>query len=200
MLNSAAGVMFPSAMAPPIRTIRSIPPVPCASRYRATFVNGPVGTSVTGRAAAATAPAIHSTASRETGSTFGGGQRRPVEPALAVDVCRDDELALQRLRRSGGDGHVRAARELQDAQRVRRGLLERLVAVGRRHAEQVELGACQREQQRDRVVVPGVAVEDDRRGRHGVGRYDSCAAPGAVRYAASANVTSPTQATSTPPE
>jgi hypothetical protein len=32
MLNSAAGVMFPSAIAPPISTIRSIAVRPCRSR------------------------------------------------------------------------------------------------------------------------------------------------------------------------
>ena len=32
MLNSAAGVMLPSAMAPPISTTRAMPAVPCAAR------------------------------------------------------------------------------------------------------------------------------------------------------------------------
>ncbi len=43
MLNSAAGVMLPSAIAPPIRTIRagSMP----RSSARATLVSGPTGTS-----------------------------------------------------------------------------------------------------------------------------------------------------------
>ena len=88
-------------------------------------------------------------------------KRRPVEPALAVHVRRDDELARERTLGAGGDRDVGALHELEDAQRVRGGLLERLVAVGRRDAEELELRAREGEQQRDRVVVPRIAVEDD---------------------------------------
>ena len=93
-------------------------------------------------------------------------QRRAVEAALAVHVRGDDELALERPVGTRGDRHIRAASELEHAQRVRGRLLERLVPVGRRHAEELELRAREREEQRDRVVVAGVAVEDDRRRAH----------------------------------
>ena len=48
MLNSAAGVMLPSAIEPPISTMRSTFAPPVRSSSRAMFVSGPVGTSVTG--------------------------------------------------------------------------------------------------------------------------------------------------------
>ena len=51
--------------------------------------------------------------------------------------------------------------ELEHPQRVGGRLGERLVAGDGRDAEQLELGRGQREQDRDRVVVAGVAVEDD---------------------------------------
>ena len=80
MLNSAAGVMLPSAIAPPMTTICASPSVPWRSRYRATFVSGPVGTSVTGRGAEATAAAIQPTASVETGSVLACGSAGPSRP------------------------------------------------------------------------------------------------------------------------
>ena len=44
-------------------------------------------------------------------------------------------------------------------------LSQRLVPGDRGDAEQLDLGAREREHQRDRVIVPGVAVEDDRASR-----------------------------------
>ena len=83
MLNSAAGVTLPSAIAPPISTIRS----GLASGWRAsrsaTFVSGPVATSV--------APSIRSarksTACCGEGSACGGGRSgpsRPVSPCTSA--------------------------------------------------------------------------------------------------------------------
>ena len=106
---------------------------------------------------------MKATASIEAGRGRRLRQRRPVQPALAVDVRGDDELPLERPVRAGRDRDVGPADELEHPQRVRGRLLQRLVAVRRRHAEELDLGAREREQQRDRVVVPGVAVEDDRR-------------------------------------
>ena len=91
------------------------------------------------------------------------GQARPVEPGLAMDVGGDEELAGERPVGAGCDVHVPTADELEDAQGVRRRLLERLVPGDRRDAQEVELRAREREQERDRVVVPRVAVEQDRR-------------------------------------
>ena len=69
--------------------------------------------------------------------------------------------------------------------RVRRRLLERLVAVHRGDAEQLELRAREREQQRDRVVVPGIAVEDDRDGHAGSIGFAGRACPSISRHRAS---------------
>ena len=97
----------------------------------------------------------------------GRRQRRTVEAAVAVDVRRDRQLPFERAVGAGSDRDVGAAGEIEHAQRIRRRLLERLVAVDRGDAENLELGAREREQQCDRVVVPRVAVEDDRdRGAH----------------------------------
>jgi hypothetical protein len=83
-----------------------------------------------------------------------------------VDVLRDEELALERPVGAGRDRDVAATRELEHAERVRRRLLERLVAGDGRDGPQLDLRARQREQDRDRVVVARVAVEEDR-GRSG---------------------------------
>ena len=73
----------------------------------------------------------------------------------------DVTLADQRPVGAGGDGDVEAVRVIEDADRVRGRLLERLIARHGGHAEQSQLGAGECEQQRDRVVVARVAVEDD---------------------------------------
>jgi enoyl-CoA hydratase/carnithine racemase len=79
-----------------------------------------------------------------------------------VHVLRYDELALERPVGARRDRDVCAAGELEHAERVGRGLLERLVAPDGGDAEQLDFRAGEREQDRDRVVVPGVAVEEDR--------------------------------------
>ncbi len=89
-------------------------------------------------------------------------QLRSVEPTVAVDVSGDVELAYERPVGADRDRHVGAADEREHPERVVGRLLECLVAVRRRDADELELGTREREQQRDRVVVPGVAVEDDR--------------------------------------
>jgi hypothetical protein len=87
----------------------------------------------------------------------------PVEPALAMNVGGDPALADERPVGTGRDRQVAAADVLEDAKCVCRRLLERLVAGDRRDAEELDLRARQGEQERDRVVVTGVAVEEDRR-------------------------------------
>jgi hypothetical protein len=64
--------------------------------------------------------------------------------------------------RGGGSGHVYPG-ELEHTDCIRGRLLDRLVAGHGRHPAQLELRAPEREQERDRVVVTGVAVEEDRR-------------------------------------
>ena len=157
MLNSAAGVMFPSPMAPPISTIRAgrMP----RSSASATFVSGPTGTStVSGR----------HVLDEEVDSVLGDGLRRalrqlrPVHAALAVDVRGDVGLALERAVRPHRDRHVLPAHEREHAERVVRRLVERLVPVDGRDADEIDLRARERKQERDRIVVPGIAIDDDR--------------------------------------
>ena len=89
-------------------------------------------------------------------------QHRAIEPALAVDVRGRGELAHERAIGAARDGHVRAAGQLEHAERVVGRLVEGLVAMDGRHPEQLDLGARKRQQEGDRVVVPRVAVDDDR--------------------------------------
>ena len=127
MLNSAAGVMLPSAMAPPMSTIspsRAAASGCCASS-RATLVSGPVGDED---------GAVHDPLGEEVDGVRADrrgrrvGEHRAVEPALAVDVRRDDELALQGRSAPAATGTSVRPGELEDAERVRGRLLERLVA------------------------------------------------------------------------
>ncbi len=80
MLNSAAGVMFPSPIAPPIRTMRSTLAPPVRSSSSATFVSGPVGTSVTGAGLAAIVRTMKSTAPSPPGPLLAGGSAGPSRP------------------------------------------------------------------------------------------------------------------------
>ena len=160
MLNSAAGVMFPSAIAPPMRTIRCRPDA-AVERQRDVRQRPDGHEHGLGR---------HVLDEEVDGALLDrlGGARRQlgaVEAALAVDVGGDVELAHERPLGTDGDRHVGAVDEREQPEGVVRRLVERLVAVRRRDADELELRAREREQERDRVVVPGVAVEDDRR-RH----------------------------------
>ena len=160
MLNSAAGVMLPSAIAPPMSTIRRRLAMPRASAS-ATFVSGPVGDEhrlrprvlgeevdrvlldrLGGRAAAARA--------RRARSRRGRGRRRSGSRTSGRSAPRATGTSLRPASSSTRSAFVGR-------------LLERLVAVDGRDADELELRAREREQERDRVVVPGVAVEDDRR-------------------------------------
>ena len=98
------------------------------------------------------------------GDGFGARRREvdAVEPGLAVGIGCDDELADEGSVRAGGDWNIRPARELEDAECVRRRLVERLVSGHRGHAEDVELRAAEREEERKRVVLARVAVDEDR--------------------------------------
>ena len=125
----------------------------------ATFVSGPVGTRTT-------------SGSIRLGEEVGGvrvdgprgrlGQLGAVEARLAVDVRRGAEVAPQRRLGAGGDRDVAPAGDLERDERVAGRLVERLVAGDGRDADQLDLRRGEREQDRDRVVVAGVAVDDDR--------------------------------------
>jgi hypothetical protein len=92
-------------------------------------------------------------------------QLRPVEPAAAVHVGRRLERPAQRPRRARGDRHPGHTRERADAQGVLRHRRELAVAADRRDRAQIGVGIARREEDREGVVVPGVAVQHDR-GRH----------------------------------
>ena len=103
MLNSAAGVRLPSPIEPPISTIRSGRASGCSASRSATFVSGPVGTSVSAPSRARICP--RQEVDRVLGDRRARRRRQvgPVEPGLAVDVRRDvaraDERAAPRRRR-----------------------------------------------------------------------------------------------------
>ena len=170
MLNSAAGVRLPSPIEPPIRTIRSGRASGCRASSSAMFVSGPVGTSVRRPSRARISRARKSTACSGRSAPARGGQVGAVEAALAVHVRGDRALAHERPVGAAVDRDVAAAGELEHAQGVRGRLLDRLVAADGRDADELELGRGEREQERDRVVVAGIAVEDDR-GRAHAGQY-----------------------------
>ncbi len=88
-----------------------------------------------------------------------------------MNVCGDMPLSDQRSRRPGRDRNVAPADMVEHFDRVRRRLLQRLIAGDRCHPEQRYLRARERQQQRDRVVMPRIAVEDD------VGHAGSIASP-----------------------
>src|SRR6266849_3890856 len=90
----------------------------------------------------------------------------PVQTGLAVNLRGDELLADERPICTGGDGDVGASCKLEHADRIRRRLVERLVAGGGGDAEQLHFRRGYREKQRDRVVVPRVAVDEDRRRAH----------------------------------
>jgi hypothetical protein len=102
------------------------------------FVSGPVGTSVT------------------------------VEPGGSVNLRRDPQRPHERTVGARGDRDVRPTGERQDPERVAGRRVETRVAADGRDPEQVDLRPRDREEDRERVVVAGIAVQDDRPGpRHG---------------------------------
>ena len=128
------------------------------------FVSGPTGTSVTGSAEPRMRSARKSTACWATGRALRLGERGPVEAGFPVHVGGDEELAGERAgrrrrrpgRRPGRRARARGGRSRSSSSSV-------WLPGDGRDAEKVELGAREREQKRDRVVVARVAVEQDRR-------------------------------------
>jgi hypothetical protein len=107
------------------------------------------------------------------GPSLGERQVRPVEARVSVNVGRDKRRADERAVGACRNLDVVSADELEDAERIGGRLLQRLVAGDCRHPAHLQLRARKRQEQRDRIVVPRVAVEEDRRGRH----RDSSAQP-----------------------
>ena len=89
---------------------------------------------------------------------------RSVEARLAVDLGGVHGRGGERLGAAGGDRNVDPG-ELQDRQGVARRVGERGVAVDGCHGEEIEVARC--EQDRDRIVVTGVAIDQDLGSRPG---------------------------------
>ena len=107
-------------------------------------MSGPSATSVT-RPSEASSFAARILCVLGDGLDAGRREVDAVEPGLAVGIGCHDERAREGSLRPGGHANVRPARELEDAERIRRRLVERLVSGHRSHAENVELGASERE-------------------------------------------------------
>ena len=146
-------------------TIRSGRASGCRARSSATFVSGPVGTSVTAPLRARICSARKSAACCPSGSRLGGGRSgpsSPVSPWTYAATCGSRTSGAAAPAATGT-----SSRPTKSRTRIAFAVVfaQRLVAGDRRNAEHLQLGRREREQQRDRVVVPGIAVEQDRR-RH----------------------------------
>ena len=86
-----------------------------------------------------------------------------------MHVARVDGLLEEWAGGPGGDGYVAPVAGVQDGQRVGDHVVQAGVATDAGDGPQVEVGVQGGEQQRARVVDPGVDVEHDRRtdGGHG---------------------------------
>ena len=127
------------------------------------FVHGPTGTSQQ-PSWARTVSMMKPTASVGRHRARHGRQLGAVHAALAVDVLGVQHGGQQRPGRARVDGRV-DAEQLGHHQRVGGGAGQRGVAVHRGDAEQV--GVAGGDDDGHRVVVAGVAVEDDRGAGHG---------------------------------
>ena len=108
-LNSAAGVTFPSPIAPPIQTMRSMRSCTsgCRSSRRATFVSGAVGTRTTlGSISSARKSAAGPPTGRDDGSCS-SGPSRPVSPCTCA--------AVRSSRRSGASAPAATGMSLRPA-------------------------------------------------------------------------------------
>ena len=161
MLNSAAGVTLPS----PMRAAHQHDPLGPRVGVQGEEERDVRQRARSGRASPARRrdrSARKSTACSATGAALGGGSVGPSSPVSPWTYAATNGSRTSGRSAPAATGTSRAADELEHAERVRRRLLERLVAGDRRHAEQLDLRAREREQQRDRVVVARVAVEEDR--------------------------------------
>ena len=176
MLNSAEAVVLPSPSEPPISEIAAIRSRrPGAARSSsATFVERTgrdQGDRLVGGAEQAAGQLERAERCR---ADRGLGKVRAVEPRVAVERDRDPRLADDRAFRAGGDRHVGPAQQGQHPERVAGRPVEPGVAGDRGDREQPELRPGQRQDDRQGVVVTGVAVEDDRDRGH---RRQRIAAP-----------------------
>ena len=95
------------------------------------------------------------------------GKRGAGEAVGAMDTDRRPQGFQDRTRTAGMDGHMAASGDLADAQRIPRGKIERHVARHRGDGEQVEFRRGEGQQERHRVVLAGIAIDDQGPRRHG---------------------------------
>jgi hypothetical protein len=88
--------------------------------------------------------------------------RGTVEAAWTVS-CPKNETTSEGTIATCRDRNVRPANEVKDPQCVGHGLVEFGVAAGDRYADQVNRGGAMRHHDCDRVVVPRIAIQEDRR-------------------------------------
>ena len=127
------------------------------------FVSGPVGTRVTGSRECADETGDQ--LDRALGDRPDGSLRQvgAVEPGRPVDVIGDLGSAARAARAApAATGTSVRPEEGQDPERVAGRVLQAGVAGDGRDAQHAQLGAGEREEDRQGVVVAGVAVEDDR--------------------------------------
>jgi hypothetical protein len=88
-------------------------------------------------------------------------EARAVEPGLAVCLGGGDQRPEEGTVAAGRHGHTGDVGDAAHAARVQGRFLECLVARDGRDRAELDLGVAVSEEYRHRVVVPGVAVEDD---------------------------------------
>ena len=90
-----------------------------------------------------------------------GSAARARACALRADrLARDREVVARHRRRLALEDRDVALEEVDHAQRVVRAVLDRVVAVHRGRGDELQVRVERRQHQRDRIVGPGVDVED----------------------------------------
>ena len=160
MLNSAAGDQFPVVVEPPMTVISRIQRRSRGSRLIAIamLVSGPMVARISSSLCRSAIAMMKSTACVCDRLAHRLGHLGAVEAGLAVSRRDADGRLHQRLRASRRERDVEAA-QLERDQAVARRVLERVVAVHRGDADEVEM--TRREQDRHEVVVAGIAIDQD---------------------------------------
>ena len=165
MLNSAAGVTLPpSKKPPPISTICLMRPAIFGSRISAsaTLVSGPSAHSVT-----VPLGSRHQRLDDEVDRMLllqrhvRLRQVGAVQAGLAMHLLGGDQRPHQRADGAGENPGFGPAGQLADLARVLLGQLQRHVAGDGGDPQHLELGAGQRQQDGEGVVLPRVGVDDD---------------------------------------
>ena len=90
-----------------------------------------------------------------------GRENRAVQPRFSVDISRGHLLAHQRPRAAGVDRDLLPPDPLQHTAGIAPGVLQRLVARDHGDTQQLQPGVVRRQHDRHRVVMSGIAVQND---------------------------------------